>query len=99
MVAALPLAARGAYFMLRMRTPRGELITLNEISRGTQYSHTVASVSAALSVQADTWIFQPCDGIAVPGGLNVIQSPIGVRCQPLGSGLSVNGEGVCPCMV
>jgi hypothetical protein len=75
MVTALPLADRNAYLAFRMSTASREPRNLKETPRGTQYCHTRVMISSALSRQADTWIFHPCVGICVPGGMLISQSP------------------------
>src|SRR5712691_6737807 len=75
MVMTFPLEPRGAYFALRMSTASRPGRNLKEIFLGTQYRHTCATISSALSRQADTCIFHPCEGIGEPGGMLISQSP------------------------
>src|SRR5215472_4201426 len=85
-VTTFPLEPRGAYLALRMRTAARLGRNLKDIALGTQYSHTRVTISEALSRHADTWIFHPCGGIAVDGGMTISQSPRYSRRQPEGNG-------------
>src|SRR5260370_24235969 len=86
MVMTFPLEPRGAYCALRMRAASRLGRNLKEIFLGTQYRHTCATISSALSRLADTCIFHPCEGIGEPGGMLISQSPRRSRRHPGGSG-------------